>query len=75
MMMTLTMAMMMMMMVMMIMMMVTSGHRETTALELIAIYIAEIQNSTVQPGTFSDNQPQWFTLQLHLETVGVTECI
>ena len=30
---------------------------------------------TVQPGPFSEKQPQWLTLQLCLVTVGVTEWI
>ena len=43
-----------------------SGHRETTALKLIVIYVAELQNragvgglwQTVQPGPFSEKQTQ-----------------
>ena len=63
--------------------MVASGHRETTALKLIVTYVAEIQNradvddlwQTVQPGPFSEKQPQWLTLQFCLVTVRVTEWI
>ena len=63
--------------------MVASGHRETTALKLIVIYVQRFRIradfdelwQTVQPGPFSEKQPQWLTLQLCLVTVGVTEWI
>ena len=60
--------------------MVASGHRETTVLKLIVIYVsqrfrirADVDElwQTVQPGSFSEKQAQWLTLQLYLLTVGV----